>query len=102
MRNYKKKKPHLGTIYQIRNKLNGKIYVGCTQQRLKDRWTRHCSSCSPLWRLRNDIRKFGKESFEMTTLYQSAERGDLLQAERFYILALGALGSYNRLQCSKK
>jgi predicted GIY-YIG superfamily endonuclease len=31
-----------GIIYIIKNNINGKVYIGQTIQKLKDRWYRHC------------------------------------------------------------
>jgi len=54
-------------IYQILNNINGKIYVGSTQD-FAVRWNRHCAPTSSCVKLRNAIQKYGSDNFQMDIL----------------------------------
>jgi group I intron endonuclease len=56
----------MGWIYLIRNKVNGKCYVGQTRQKkVESRWSQHKNpSSSNMSYLANGIRKYGWDSFE--------------------------------------
>lgn len=74
-------------IYLIRNKVNGKVYVGQTTRSVKRRWSRHLSLAAtgverPLYKA---IRKYGAEQFEIAVLGTVASKVDLDQAEQLYI-----------------
>ena len=62
-------------IYQITNLVNGKIYIGKTEQSIKKRWQEHCADsikerCAdrPLYRA---IRKYGIENFSIELLEET-------------------------------
>lgn len=61
-------KERLFTIYAIRNKVNGKIYIGRTEQSVRERVLLHlyalkkCRHNSKT--LQYDYKKYGKEAFE--------------------------------------
>ena len=54
-------------IYLIRNKQNGKIYIGQTKQKLVSRWYKHrwLAAKNSMLPLHNAIRKYGKEEFSV-------------------------------------
>lgn len=54
-------------LYKIVNKINSKIYIGVTVDPYK-RWYGHITKNSKCNKLRNAIRKHGKENFEMVVL----------------------------------
>ena len=54
-------------IYSIKNKLNGKKYVGSTIGSLQSRFRKHYSYTNNL-KLTKDMKSFGKENFEITLL----------------------------------
>lgn len=76
-------------IYLIRNKINGKCYVGQTKTSIKERISSHLS-CSKHRRyiykpLYDDINKFGWEMFEVETLCECESFSDLNNKEQCYI-----------------
>jgi GIY-YIG catalytic domain len=65
-------------IYVIENHLTGQFYVGCTQQRLADRFSQHACG-SPYRRpLTTAILKFGRANFSIELLHKT----DNLRAAR--------------------
>lgn len=77
------------SIYKIVNKINGKVYVGFTSkpQPIK-RWIEHisCSKLNPKTKLHKAIKKYGKDNFEFSVIYQSREKCDtLLHKEPYFI-----------------
>jgi group I intron endonuclease len=61
-------KVRMGWIYLIKNKVNGKCYVGQTRQNIESRWQDHRSGrrSSPL--LQNSIKKRGIDAFEFEVI----------------------------------
>lgn len=53
-------------LYIIRNKINGKQYIGITQNSIKFRFKQHCQNKNKP--LNKDIQKFGKDNFEIEEL----------------------------------
>jgi group I intron endonuclease len=72
-------------IYKITNKLNGKMYIGQTVQKLSDRWSDHCRPCAGKHvnhsAIADAIRKYGKENFilEQIDTAGTLETLDLLE-----------------------
>ena len=68
-----------GTIYCIENLETGKKYIGQTTRQLHERWREHCgnsgTSVSP--KLKNSIKKYGKDCFCVEHLWE----GECSQAE---------------------
>jgi len=56
-------------VYLITNKVNGKVYVGQTSCGLKRRWALHCSHSAGNKHLLNSIRKYGRDSFEISIIH---------------------------------
>ena len=52
----------------IRNKVDGKCYIGQTIQKISKRWGQHTRPYSKCIRLRNAIQKYGKENFEFSII----------------------------------
>ena len=60
-----------GYIYQITNKLNGKVYIGQTCRTINERWREHVNSSKYHKRITyidNDIQKYGEENFDIEWL----------------------------------
>ena len=94
-----------GYIYQITNKLNGKIYIGQTCRTIDIRWKQHVHATE--WHVRptyidKDIARFGKENFDIEWLVivdAETEKGlhDILNdLEREYIAKNDCLYKTNK------
>lgn len=84
---------NFGLIYRVTNATNGKIYIGLTTRKLKERWGQHVrdalKSGSRL-ALHSAIRKYGASSFAIDIVEYHATMADLQIAERFWISTLKA------------
>lgn len=84
-------------IYQITNKLNGKIYIGKTERSVQERWKEHCRDylkerCEirPLYRA---MKKYGVENFFIEVI---EETDNPEEREAFWIQQKGSFKSgYN-------
>jgi group I intron endonuclease len=56
---------HIGYVYRIINKINGKTYVGQTIKPIAARLNTHFSKYSRCAALKSAIEKYGKENFEI-------------------------------------
>lgn len=74
-----------GIIYQVTNKLNGKIYVGQTTRTLEERFAAHSKADSLLGR---DIREFGEENFTKEVIEECETPDQLNEREIFWIAEL--------------
>lgn len=87
----------MGYIYLITNKINGKQYVGKTENTIDERWREHCNDyqrkyCEkrPLY---NAMLKYGIDNFEIKELEYLKEGGKLLSdREIYWIEKLGTYG----------
>lgn len=82
-------------IYKITNRVNGKIYIGQTVQRLIDRWSDHARPCLGRHKNRSAIaaaiQKYGKENFTIEQIDQASTREELNIKEQTYIKAFDCL-----------
>lgn len=81
-----------GIIYIIKNNINGKVYIGQTIQKLKDRWYRHCgksglSKNELNMHIKRAIFKYGKENFTIEVL-EECDQCDLNEREKYYIKSM--------------
>lgn len=82
-------------IYKITNKLNGKMYIGQTVQKLTDRWSDHSRPC--IGRHKNGsaiayaIQKYGKDNFILEQIDTAESLEELNTKEVTYIKALNTL-----------
>ena len=101
----KKTNRYIGYIYQIKNKLNGNIYVGQTSRTIDIRWKQHVNATK--WHIRStyidkDIAKFGEENFDIDWLaIVDAETNNSLheilnELEREYIVRNNCLYKNNK------
>lgn len=85
----------MGYIYQIKNKINGKLYIGQTaQEDVKMRWKSHINAIKsnkgcPL--LRIAINKYGLENFEFKVIIICFDE-DLYSYEKEYIKRYNTFG----------
>lgn len=75
-------------VYMIRNKTNGKVYVGSSLD-LKQRWIDHRKALRgnrhPNGRLQNSWNKYGEDAFEYVILEYVQEIDKLLDREQYWI-----------------
>jgi group I intron endonuclease len=75
-------------IYLVRNRVNGKCYIGKTCRTLSARWREHVSEArqgryeTPLYQ---DMRLYQLHCFEVEELAHTANESDLANAERRFI-----------------
>ena len=73
------------TIYYHRNKSNGKIYVGCTSQRLQNRFRKngegYFRGYKKLGEFQKDILKYGWDNFEHVILETCSEKSKAAELE---------------------
>lgn len=86
-------------IYKITNQINGKIYIGKTEQTLEQRWARHLQDVGVVNRpLYNAIAKYGKENFALCVLEHCTSEQELCEKEIDWISKLHSTvlyGNYN-------
>jgi hypothetical protein len=77
----------MGTIYLIVNKINQKKYIGKTNFSLSRRWSEHCSQAkhSPKTYLHKAIKKYGKENFEIKSIFSTDSKTGLAKHEIQFI-----------------
>ncbi|MFZ1932815.1 MAG: NUMOD3 domain-containing DNA-binding protein [Thermoguttaceae bacterium] len=79
-----------GCVYQARNKLNGKSYIGKTNRILRLRKSGHFATVNAGSRccFAGALRKYGREMFEWTILFCSDDAAELSRMERHFIREL--------------
>jgi len=79
-----------GVVYKMTNVKNGKVYIGQTTRRLKERLWDHVKHAHrndvTHTRLDNDINIFGKEFFKMEKIEDCFTREELLTTEKYFII----------------
>jgi group I intron endonuclease len=75
-------------IYKATNKINGKVYIGKTENTLTARWKEHLRAVHKGSRLyfHRAIRKHGAEAFETNTLHEAKSFDELNAMETFFII----------------
>lgn len=81
-------------IYEIRNKINSKCYVGQTCRTINERISCHVCQKSSIGK---DIKKLGKENFEFLIL-ENVEKENANEREKYWILKKNSLkpNGYNK------
>lgn len=69
-------------IYKLKNRINDKIYIGKTIKKLNERISGHIKSDSYIGRA---IRKYGLESFEISTIDIAEDKNTLNEKEKYWI-----------------
>lgn len=64
-------------VYKIKNRVNGKEYIGQTVKNIYERFNEHCHGSSNCVLLKKAIRKYGKENFEIELVQQCETLEDL-------------------------
>lgn len=77
-------------VYKVTNTINGKVYVGITNQTFKVRWYKHCSDSlrGSEFPLHNAIRKYGVDNFTIELLEICDTLEQLKEREKFWIIEL--------------
>lgn len=79
-------------VYKITNKVNNKIYIGQTTRLISDRWKEHCCPSSDYCRLLHKaIKKYGKDNFQIESIYKAKTIEELNQQEEALIKNFNAL-----------
>ena len=95
--------PKVSGVYLIRNKVNGKLYVGSASD-IRRRWRRHVNDLKTAMHTNQKLSrawlKYGQEAFEFSVIQVvEPSRAAILAAEQIWIDALGCCGEqgYNIL-----
>lgn len=79
----------MGHIYMIKNKINGKIYIGQTIHSIKERFKKHQKEGSNCRAIYSAIKKYGWKNFEKDW-YECIDE-DLNKHEKWMVNLMGAL-----------
>lgn len=74
-------------VYKIQNKVNGKIYVGCTGQPLRNRFVQHLGS-KAMTEFHTDLKEYGKDAFIVEEI---AQVDDMEEAFELESMCMGVL-----------
>lgn len=72
-------------IYKITNIINNKAYIGQTKYDINHRFQQHCSKWSCCTKLKNAIKKYGKENFNIELLDTAVTKDKADELEIKYI-----------------
>lgn len=78
----------MGSIYQIENKANGKLYIGMTTTPIARRWSKHKTAHrlkSSNMLLYSEMDVYGIDSFEIQLIEGDLEKSELEERERYWI-----------------
>ena len=104
------------TVYRITNQVNSKIYIGYTKFTAEERWKEHVGNRNVKnYHLSCAIRKYGADSFDVETLWQSRSSEAAKETEKLliaeykshlrdvgYNLTMGGEGEIKTLEVKKK
>lgn len=87
-------------IYAITNKLNGKVYIGCSKN-IKTRFNSHKALLKKgihhSTKLQQEWDQYGKESFDFSIIQEVEDSESLLEVEQQFIKEYKAWQGYNGL-----
>ena len=76
----------IGYIYQIKNIVNGKFYIGKTEKTIKYRFSTHMSAGkNPKDYFHNAVKKYGRENFKIEIVKYVYDDDDINELEKHYI-----------------
>lgn len=73
------------TVYQHKNKINGKMYFGITSRTPSERWGKNGSSYKTTPHFYSAIQKYGWDNFEHNILYQNLTKEEACEIEKSLI-----------------
>ena len=73
------------TVYQHKNKINGKMYIGITSQHPQDRWGHNGSGYKSTPHFYAAIQKYGWDNFEHNILYTDCTKEQACELEKLLI-----------------
>lgn len=73
------------TVYQHKNKINGKIYFGITSRTPSERWGKNGSHYKTTPHFYSAIQKYGWDNFEHNILYQNLTKEEACEIEKSLI-----------------
>lgn len=73
------------TVYQHKNKINGKIYFGITGRKPEERWGNNGSNYKSTPHFYSAIQKYGWDNFEHNILYKNLTEGEACNIEQILI-----------------
>ena len=87
MRKYLSNPNRLFIIYAVRNKVNGKIYIGRTNRSLTVRWREHVTDARTKDKsyFHHAINKYGPESFKIKIIDHTAHEKEAYELEKKYV-----------------
>lgn len=89
-------------VYRVKNKQNGKCYVGLTTKTLEERWRLHIKNAPKAKRipLAHAIMKYGDDAFELSVIEHCDSEQSLREREIFWINELNTFtpNGYNATQ----
>ena len=87
----------MGEIYKVTNNVSGKIYIGKTKRKTRDRWLEHVRDAKnyPLKNipLHKAIIKYGAENFQIETIETNVPEEELNYKEKYYIKKFNSTNS---------
>ena len=78
-------------IYKITNKINGKSYIGQTNNDLSIRFKQHCQKSSKCTALSLAVQKYGKENFTIEEISGANNQTELNYQEWFLVIKYNTL-----------
>lgn len=87
----------MGEIYKVTNNVSGKIYIGKTKRKIRDRWLEHIRDAKnyPFKNipLHKAIIKYGAENFRIETIETNIPEEELNYKEKYYIKKFNSTNS---------
>ena len=77
-------KKYYGVIYKIKNKINGKIYIGQTKNSFKTRYYNNFEKYTTNYLIQMDLKKYGIENFEIDEEFDFANSKEELDKKEIY------------------
>lgn len=68
-------------VYKMQNKINGKVYIGCTSLSLKSRFQCHWYKKQNTSELNRDLHYYGKDAFTIEEIAQVDTKKEALELE---------------------